>query len=80
MLGLFLGKLIFGGAWLGFGLSIKTAKNTKENNLKQLTVTVYGLIFARALEGYLCLRFGGLIIGIYSILTNINAIEVKKLL
>ena len=36
----------------GFGLSIKTAKNTKKNSSKQLTVIVHR-------EGYLGLRFGG---------------------
>ena len=30
------------------GLAYQTAKNIKDNSLKQLTVTIYGLIFGRA--------------------------------
>ena len=60
MLGLFSGELIFSEGLVigrnfafqnGFGLSIKTANNTKIEpktlGSKQLTVTVHGLIFGR---------------------------------
>ena len=54
---------------MAVGLAIKPAKNTKItalNSSKQLTVTVHGLILIREgllSEGYLRLRFGGLIFG-----------------
>ena len=49
----------------GVGLSIKTAKNTKMNSLKQLTVTVHGLTFRRDYYRKCNLRprFGGLLLG-----------------
>ena len=56
LLGLFLGELIFGGAyyWKDFcvskwvGLDNKDSLQHYENSLKQLALTVYGLIFGRA--------------------------------
>ena len=39
------GNLVFQN---GLDLTIKTAKNTEDNSLKQLTLTVHGIIFGRA--------------------------------
>ena len=74
MLGLFSGELIFGGAcywkefcvskWVGF--DHKNSVKHYENSLKQLALTVHGLIFGRAYESEIWggrLRFGGLIFG-----------------
>ena len=59
MLGLFLGETIFGGVfyWMEFSISKcvwlnnKNILKHKENSLKQLTLTVHGLIFGRAYYG-----------------------------
>ena len=56
LLGLFLGELIFGGAyyWKEFcvsnwvGLDNKNSLKHHENSLKQLPLIVHGLIFGRA--------------------------------
>ena len=56
LLGLFSGELIFGGAyyWKEFcvstwvGLDYKNSLKHYKNSLKQLTLTVHGLIFERA--------------------------------
>ena len=63
MLGLFLERLVIGRNFAfqnAFGLAVKTAKNTNnnENSLKQLLFGGRGCLL---LEGYLHLRFGGLI-------------------
>ena len=69
----FFAGLIFGGAYFrrgllmegicvsnnGLGLTIKTAEQHHENSLKQLALTVHGLIFGRAYyrKDFLRLRF-----------------------
>ena len=73
MLGLFLGELIFGGAyyWKEFCISKWVGLDNK-NSLKKLrkqpktasTSRLWALIWEGLLsEGYLRLRFGGLILG-----------------
>ena len=74
LLGLFSGELIFGGAfvyyWKEFciskwvGLDNKNSLKHHKNSLKQLALTVHGLMFGRAYDQkVLCLRFGGLFLG-----------------
>ena len=67
LLGLFSGELIFGGAyyWREFCVSKWVALDDR-NSLKQLTLTVHGLMFGRAYywkDTDFRLRFGGLIFG-----------------
>ena len=73
LLGLFSGELIFGGAyyWKEFCVSKRVGLDNKNgvkhcaNSLKQLALTVHGIIFGRAYyrKVFVRLRFVGLIFG-----------------